>query len=189
MAQKDGAGLGWLAIGIIALAAIGKCSSGGDVPPEPARLTDTSTSEFKPIMYVSSSTLNCRVEPDAESTVVEKLRRADTLVVGEAQGAWSKVRTLSSASCWVSTRFLAEDAPSTEPPQAEHADRAPSHLVAPEPETARRSRSASGGGYSCGGKTVCRQMNSCAEANYYLNQCGLGRLDRDNDGIPCESIC
>lgn len=43
--------------------------------------------------------------------------------------------------------------------------------------------------FSCGGKTVCRQMSSCAEAQFYLNQCGLTRLDRDRDGIPCESIC
>lgn len=46
-----------------------------------------------------------------------------------------------------------------------------------------------GSKYSCGGKTVCRQMNSCDEAYFYLKQCGLGRLDRDKDGIPCESIC
>jgi deoxyribonuclease-1 len=32
-------------------------------------------------------------------------------------------------------------------------------------------------------------MSSCAEARYHLEQCGNGRLDRDNDGIPCESIC
>ncbi len=46
-----------------------------------------------------------------------------------------------------------------------------------------------GVGFSCGSKKTCGQMNSCAEARFYLNQCGLRRLDRDNDGIPCESIC
>ena len=44
-------------------------------------------------------------------------------------------------------------------------------------------------GFSCGGKTKCGQMSSCAEAMFYLNNCGLTRLDRDRDGIPCESIC
>ena len=43
--------------------------------------------------------------------------------------------------------------------------------------------------FSCGSKSTCGQMTSCEEANYYLKQCGLGRLDRDKDGIPCESIC
>ena len=44
--------------------------------------------------------------------------------------------------------------------------------------------------YSCDdGKRYCKEMDSCAEAKFYLNQCGVSRLDRDNDGIPCESIC
>ena len=44
-------------------------------------------------------------------------------------------------------------------------------------------------GFTCGSKRFCGQMNSCAEAMFYLRQCGVRRLDRDNDGIPCESIC
>ncbi|MCL5079541.1 thermonuclease family protein [Neisseria perflava] len=47
----------------------------------------------------------------------------------------------------------------------------------------------SGGNFTCAGKRFCREMRSCAEANFYLNHCGVSRLDRDHDGIPCESIC
>lgn len=44
--------------------------------------------------------------------------------------------------------------------------------------------------YSCDdGKRYCKEMRSCEEAKYHLEQCGLSRLDRDKDGIPCESIC
>jgi prophage muMc02, nuclease len=43
-------------------------------------------------------------------------------------------------------------------------------------------------GFSCG-KRTCKEMSSCAEARFHLTQCGMRRLDRDNDGIPCESIC
>lgn len=44
--------------------------------------------------------------------------------------------------------------------------------------------------YSCDdGKRYCKQMRSCEEAKFYLNQCGVGRLDGDKDGVPCESIC
>ncbi|PLX68821.1 MAG: hypothetical protein C0603_04835 [Denitrovibrio sp.] len=32
-------------------------------------------------------------------------------------------------------------------------------------------------------------MSSCSEALFYLKSCGLSKLDRDHDGIPCESIC
>jgi uncharacterized protein (TIGR03437 family) len=41
----------------------------------------------------------------------------------------------------------------------------------------------------CGSKTLCGQMESCAEAKYYLNVCKVNRLDGDGDGVPCESIC
>ena len=50
-------------------------------------------------------------------------------------------------------------------------------------------RQSTGQGFTCGGKTTCEQMSSCAEARFYLEQCGLGSLDRDKDGVPCESIC
>ncbi|MDY2946362.1 excalibur calcium-binding domain-containing protein [Mannheimia varigena] len=43
--------------------------------------------------------------------------------------------------------------------------------------------------FQCEGKRTCSQMGSCEEARFYLTQCGLQSLDRDNDGIPCESIC
>ena len=41
----------------------------------------------------------------------------------------------------------------------------------------------------CGLKRTCGQMNSCEEAYFYLNKCGVSRLDRDKDGIPCEKLC
>ena len=44
-------------------------------------------------------------------------------------------------------------------------------------------------GFTCGGKSRCGDMSSCAEAKFYLTQCGKRQLDRDRDGIPCESIC
>ncbi|OGH50117.1 MAG: hypothetical protein A3H17_01970 [Candidatus Levybacteria bacterium RIFCSPLOWO2_12_FULL_37_14] len=45
------------------------------------------------------------------------------------------------------------------------------------------------GGFICAGKTTCGQMVSCAEAQFYLNSCGVSRLDGDKDGVPCESLC
>ena len=56
-----------------------------------------------------------------------------------------------------------------------------------EQQQERRDLSDSQG--QCGSKRTCKQMSSCAEARHYLNVCGLDRLDRDNDGIPCESLC
>ena len=44
--------------------------------------------------------------------------------------------------------------------------------------------------YSCSPRRTCSQIESCQEAHWYLENCSWGgRLDRDKDGIPCESIC
>lgn len=42
---------------------------------------------------------------------------------------------------------------------------------------------------SCGNKKRCGEMSSCSEAMFYLKECGIVSLDRDRDGIPCESLC
>jgi len=36
---------------------------------------------------------------------------------------------------------------------------------------------------------TCGALESCAEACGFLRQCGMSRLDRDTDGIPCETLC
>ena len=43
--------------------------------------------------------------------------------------------------------------------------------------------------FSCGQKTSCKQMLSCQEARFYLQECKLTSLDGDKDGIPCEALC
>lgn len=57
-----------------------------------------------------------------------------------------------------------------------------SQIITPPPST-------NSSGFTCAGKTLCGQMTSCAEAMFYLNSCGVSRLDGDKDGTPCESIC
>ena len=41
----------------------------------------------------------------------------------------------------------------------------------------------------CGSKRTCSQMTSCEEAKFYLLQCGVKSLDRNQDGVPCENLC
>ncbi|MBK8752975.1 MAG: thermonuclease family protein [Candidatus Competibacteraceae bacterium] len=45
------------------------------------------------------------------------------------------------------------------------------------------------GGFTCSGKRYCKEMSSCEEAKFYLTSCGLGSLDGDKDGMPCETLC
>ena len=45
------------------------------------------------------------------------------------------------------------------------------------------------GGSQCKGlPSTCGQMANCEQAKQAL-KCGNTKLDRDNDGVPCESIC
>lgn len=76
----------------------------------------------------------------------------------------------------------------TEPPKA---SRPKPKRRTPKPrKRPRRSVSnANVQGFKCGTKRFCKQMNSCREAMFYLKTCGVRRLDRDKDGVPCESIC
>jgi len=44
-------------------------------------------------------------------------------------------------------------------------------------------------GFTCGSKRYYRDMTSCEEARFYLERCGLTRLDGDGDEVPCEELC
>ena len=57
------------------------------------------------------------------------------------------------------------------------------------PPVTRRAGPAQSGALSCGSKRRCGEMDSCAEARHYLTKCGVRSLDRDGDGVPCESLC
>lgn len=43
--------------------------------------------------------------------------------------------------------------------------------------------------YKCDKSKYCKHISSCEEAKFLLKQCGMKRLDRDKDGVPCENIC
>lgn len=43
--------------------------------------------------------------------------------------------------------------------------------------------------FSCADSKYCKEMSSCSEAKFHLNECGESRLDRDHDGVPCENVC
>lgn len=63
--------------------------------------------------------------------------------------------------------------------------------VVPSVHTQSRStkQQAQKASYQCGSKQYCKEMNSCEEAKYFLNVCGMKRLDGDGDGVPCQQLC
>ena len=58
-----------------------------------------------------------------------------------------------------------------------------------KPKVIRQTKSTPFGNLNCDSyPRTCSQMTSCSQARAAL-KCGNTRLDRDGDGIPCESIC
>lgn len=44
--------------------------------------------------------------------------------------------------------------------------------------------------WSCTPRRYCTQIATCAEAEWYYQNCSWGyHLDGDSDGIPCEKLC
>lgn len=60
-------------------------------------------------------------------------------------------------------------------------DPQPASFATPAPPPTKSSR------FQCEGKRHCGEMDSCAEARFYLNNCPGVEIDGDGDGIPCES--
>jgi len=52
---------------------------------------------------------------------------------------------------------------------------------------AKASSTAYKNNYSCDGRQHCSQMNSRAEAVFFINNCPNTRMDGDHDGVPCEN--
>lgn len=56
-----------------------------------------------------------------------------------------------------------------------------------QPMQATRSTSATNTQFRCDGRQHCSQMNSRAEAEFFIKNCPDTKMDGDNDGIPCEN--
>jgi hypothetical protein len=183
--NESGCGLAVLALAIIFV--LGKCAGDADDPTKPSPVLHAELPEPPTAtMYVSSANLNCRATPSSSADIVAKLSLADQVTVGEVKRGWAEAQR-PEGSCWVAQRFLSEDQPEMveqapqpqpEPVSAPMLARAVEAVSAPHRAAAQ-----------CGTKWKCGQMDSCEEAYHYLNDCGVGRLDGDGDGVPCESIC
>ena len=177
--KQDPGGCGLLVVILIILFAIGKCSGGdGTIGLDNGKTTAGTTAGAPGKMrFVSSNALNCRSDARASAKIVSRFAFGDSVTVRQEKEGWSEIDA-AGTPCWMATRYLAETYPiaSSEPRSYTPAPRA-----AVRPKRERR--------LQCSGKRTCGEMNSCAEANYYLEKCGVSRLDGDGDGVPCESIC
>ena len=182
MAKPDqNNGCGWAIAVVLGLIVLGQCSKDGSddqYSDTESTLYDQSSgnSAESLAMYVTAGSVNCRSGPGTNYGKLSSFSYAETVTVIETRSGWSKTET---ADCWIASRFLSENKPEPAPIAQRPRYSSPSRLF--------EAPTQSGG--SCGAKWKCGQMNSCSEAYHYLNECGLGRLDGDGDGVPCESIC
>lgn len=175
-ANQDPGGCGLLAVIVIIVFVLGKCSGSIDETKDGTNVSGGESSP-KEMRFVSSSSLNCRVAAGVKAKVVSRFTFGDSVSVRREKEGWSEVDA-AGTPCWMASRFLSESYPvRAESPRSY----TPAPRAAVRPRTERR--------LQCSGKRTCGEMNSCAEANFYLDECGVSRLDGDGDGVPCESIC
>lgn len=161
-----GNGCAWTVVLLVALVALGRCMGAGD---------DAADAETAETAYVTASALNCRSSAGTSAAIVETIPFRSRVIVTETQGDWGRLDR--STGCWVSRDFLS----SSEPPAAVSTHE-PQPLFSQQQAPMAPAR-------SCGAAPYCYEMSSCSEAQFYYQQCGVGRLDGDNDGIPCEELC
>lgn len=143
--------------------------------------------------YVKSRTARVRAEPNTTSTVIVTLRSKAAIVVLEVvEGAkvsgsttWYRI-DVDGKTGYVHSSLVTNVAP-TSPPTTSGGGSSPTLQSTPAP-LVEQPVAPPASGVSCNGATTCSQMASCEQARACL-AAGRQSLDRDHDGIPCESIC
>lgn len=137
-----------------------------------------------------------RVVCDGVDANLEQVRRGMAWFYVQ-YGTDQAIRTAEVSARTAGTGLWAEADP-TPPWDYRHGDRPNANTYSHPPDRTSKRQPAAGqpgdkseapSGAQCGAKSTCGQMTSCAEARHYLDDCGLSKLDRDHDGIPCESLC
>lgn len=138
--------------------------------------------------YINVRSAKVRAEASTKAAVVVTLRRGDPVtVLGSVEGTrvsgsttWYHIQSGSSEG-YIHSSLVTNHAPAA--PVS-----TPVATTAPIVSSGGSESGGSSGGASCGGATTCSQMASCDQA-YACLAAGLSRLDRDHDGVPCETIC
>jgi hypothetical protein len=141
---------------------------------------------------VSTRTARVRAEPNTTSTIITTLRYNATLdVVGAVEGAkvsgstlWYEVNVNGTAGYIHSSLVKVSGASGSGTNSGGTTSSDTSQAIEPAPMSVVPPST----GVSCGGATTCKQMASCEQA-YACLAAGRSSLDRDKDGVPCESIC
>lgn len=154
-------------------------------------------------MYTNKRGVRVRKEPHTTATVVTTLRTgAAVTIIDSAEGdkvsgstTWYHVNTGMYIG-YIHSSLLTSAAPGSSAansPPATSGSSGSSGSTSPQVQSTPASLveqpvPPAPSGASCNGATTCGQMASCDQA-YACLAAGCSSLDRDHDGVPCESIC
>lgn len=71
--------------------------------------------------------------------------------------------------------------------QANPKESGPSNTISPSDKTSINEKN--NPDFKCDCSKSCSKIKTCREARFQLEKCGCQQRDRDNDGVPCESLC
>jgi uncharacterized protein len=150
-----------------------------------------SPNEVYGVVATESSPLNIRHGMGQDTEVVAKAVKGSRLRILETFGTWYQVQLDNGITGYASSEYVSVIS-------GNHSNLNEEENVSSDNEEnvstdndnlSGEGNNDSSSSWQCGAKRYCSQMSSCAEAEFYLNTCGLQKLDRDDDGIPCESLC
>lgn len=141
--------------------------------------------------YIVGEQGNIRACASLDCDVVAVLQVGARVAVYSSDGDWCRVMISGGKSGYVYVASLGRTQPatlqatmiSTEQPQP-IATNQPTRTKQPT-ATRRPAATQRPAALQCG---TCSQMSSCSQA-YQCLRAGHSSLDRDGDGVPCESIC
>lgn len=188
MAKRKQSLGGWIVIGLIVLG-ISQFAKGPDGPargsktaPIQSRTQPSTPSSSIPAppsqpfetRYVTATSLNMRREPSTSAAVISYLPRGTGMSVLDRRSGWLLVSISANQQGWVSEQYTDSTRPQP--------------IYTPPAPISQPTQSASG--LSCSPRRTCGQIGSCSAAQWYRQNCSWGgRLDRDNDGLACETLC
>lgn len=160
--------------------------------PRPTATPTARLRVLQPRIYYVRSTANIRTCPRRDCTQIGQLLYGSPIMVtgsvegdeiNAGNGLWYQVNYLNDHA-YIYSALLSLTLPTAVPPTQPPIYVPPLSTLPPLYSTSVYSPPVDSGG-SC--PSTCSGMSSCAQA--YACMSGNGGLDRDNDGVPCESIC
>ena len=159
----------------------------------PTKQTIPLTRYSQPLRRFTHETVNVRKGPGTSYDLVGSVSVNAALQVIGKSGDWYLIRHNGREvfiAGWLThrSRLVQPSRQQTSGSSSQPAVNQPPQQAAPVQQPAQQPAQQQPR-FSCSPRKNCGDMSSCAEARFHLTQCGRGALDRDKDGVPCESIC